>query len=211
MPNWCSNYVEVGHENPEKIRELAAAMERGEFLNHVIPVPEDLKIVAGRVGDDSNPDQIELERKTKENIEMYGAGNWYDFCVNRWGTKWDVDCQGQVDLHPEATVVTASFDSAWSPPVGVYEELVEQGYTVRAYYYESGMCFAGIWDNGDDDCYSDWGDSQGAKDTLPQDLDDFFCISESQAEWEEENEEEEEDVHRWVREGGEKLGLVEKS
>ena len=211
MPNWCSNFVEVSHEDPSKIKALAEAMERGEFLSHVIPVPEDLQIVAGRVGADDNPDQKELERKTAENLEKYGAGNWYDFCVNRWGTKWDVDCQGQVDVHPEGKLVTASFDSAWSPPTGVYEALVEQGYEVRAYYYESGMCFAGIWDNGDDDCYSDWGDSQGAKDTLPQELDDFFCISESQAEWEAENEEEEEDVHRWVREGGEKLGLVEKS
>jgi len=210
MPNWCGNFVEVGHEDPAKIRALADAMERGEFCDHVIPVPQELKeTMAGSYGDDER--QALLEAQTKHNIEKYGAGNWYDFCVNHWGTKWDVDCQGQVDVHPEGTVVTASFDSAWSPPTGVYEALVEDGYTVRAYYYESGMCFAGIWDNGSDECYSDWGDSQGAKDTLPQDLDDFFAISESMAEWEAENAEEEEDVHRWVREGGDKLGLVEKS
>jgi hypothetical protein len=198
MPNWCSNYVEVSHEDPTKIRALAEAMEAGEFLDHVIPVPQELKeTMAGSYGDDER--QALLEAQTKHNIEKYGAGNWYDFCVNRWGTKWDVDCQGQVDLHPEGTMVTASFDSAWSPPVGVYEELVEQGYSVRAYYYESGMCFAGIWDNGDDDCYSDWGDSQGAKDTLPQDLDDFFAISESQAEYEDEQEEEE--LTEWIKEG----------
>jgi hypothetical protein len=198
MPNWCSNYVEVSHEDPTKIRALAEAMEAGEFLDHVIPVPQELKeTMAGSYGDDER--QALLEAQTKRNIDKYGAGNWYDFCVNRWGTKWDVDCQGQVDLHPEGTMVTASFDSAWSPPVGVYEELVEQGYSVRAYYYESGMCFAGIWDNGDDDCYSDWGDSQGAKDTLPQDLDDFFAISESQAEYEDEQEEEE--LTEWIKEG----------
>jgi hypothetical protein len=198
MPNWCSNYVEVSHEDPTKIRALAEAMEAGEFLDHVIPVPQELKeTMAGSYGDDER--QALLEAQTKRNIDKYGAGNWYDFCVARWGTKWDVDCQGQVDLHPEGTMVTASFDSAWSPPVGVYEELIEQGYSVRAYYYESGMCFAGIWDNGDDDCYSDWGDSQGAKDTLPQDLDDFFAISESQAEYEDEQEEEE--LTEWIKEG----------
>jgi hypothetical protein len=205
MPNWCSNYVEVSHDDPEKIRELAAAMERGEFLNHVIPVPQELKdTMSGSFGDGER--QAMLEAQTARNIETHGYGNWYDFAVNRWGTKWDVDCQGQVDLHPDATVVTASFDSAWSPPCGVYEQLVEDGYSVRAYYYESGMCFAGIWDNGDDDCYSDWGDAQGAKDTLPQDLDDFFCISESQAEWEAENEEEE--LTEWIRDGADKRGLV---
>ena len=199
MPNWCSNYVEVGHEDPAKIRALAKAMEDGEFLNHVIPVPQELKeTMAGSYGDEAK--QAELEAQTRRNVEKYGAGNWYDFCTSRWGTKWDVDCQGQVDLHPDGTVVTASFDSAWAPPIGIYEALVEQGYTVRAYYYESGMCFAGIYDNGDDECYSDWGDSQGAKDMLPEDLDEFFAISESQAEWEAENEEEEE-LTEWIKEG----------
>jgi hypothetical protein len=208
MPNWCNNFVEVGHEDPAKITALAEAMERGEFLDHVIPVPQELKdTVAGSHGDPVK--QAELEAQTQRNVEKYGAGNWYDFCTSRWGTKWDVTCDGTVDIHPEGKLVTASFDSAWAPPVGVYDALVDQGYTVRAYYYESGMCFAGIYDNGDDDCYSDWGDSQGAKDTLPSDLDEFFGISEMQAEYEEE-ERMEDDLYRWTKEGGEKLGLVEK-
>jgi hypothetical protein len=208
MPNWCNNFVEVGHEDPAKITALAEAMERGEFLDHVIPVPQELKdTVAGSHGDPVK--QAELEAQTQRNVEKYGAGNWYDFCTSRWGTKWDVTCDGTVDIHPDGNLVTASFDSAWAPPVGVYDALVDQGYTVRAYYYESGMCFAGIYDNGDDDCYSDWGDSQGAKDTLPSDLDEFFGISEMQAEYEEE-ERMEDDLYRFTKEGGEKLGLVEK-
>jgi hypothetical protein len=74
-------------------------------------------------------------------------------------------------------------------------------------YYEGGMNFAGIWEDGIDECYQDWGDAQGAKDTLPQELDDCFAISESQAEWEAENEEEEE-LTEWIKDGAEKLGLV---
>jgi ribosomal protein S10 len=35
---------------------------------------------------------------------------------------------------------------------------------------------------------------------LPQDLDDFFAISESQAEWEAENEDEEE-LTEWIKDG----------
>lgn len=209
MPNWCNNFVEIGHEDPEKIRALAKAMEDGEFLNHVVPVPQELKdTMSGSYGDEAK--QAELEAQTRRNIEKYGAGNWYDFCCSHWGTKWDVSCEGTVDIHPDGTLVTASFDSAWSPPTGVYDRLVDEGYTVRAYYYESGMCFAGIYDNGSDDCYSDWGDSQGAKDMLPEDLDEFFAISESQAEYEEEDRMND-DLYRWTKEGGEKLGLVEKS
>ena len=201
MPNWCSNVVEVQHEDPALITAIADAMRDGKFLNHVIPVPQELQeTMAGSYGDAEK--QAALEAQTARNIEKYGAGNWYDFCVSHWGTKWDVDCQS-VEVSDDGKMVTASFDSAWSPPIGIYEKLNEDGFYVRAYYYESGMCFAGIYENGCDDCYSDWGDAQGAKDTLPQDLDDTFAISESQAEWEAENAEEEE-LTEWIKDGAEK-------
>ena len=103
-------------------------------------------------------------------------------------------------MNPDGLSLVASFESAWSPPTRVYDTMVEQGYSVKAYYFEPGMAFAGIYDNGSDDCYSDWGDSRGAKATLPQELDDFFAISESQAEYEEENEE----LTVWIKDGAEK-------
>lgn len=206
MPNWCSNFVEVGHEDPHKITALAEAFNRGEFCSHVIPTPKELTdTVAGFPGEDKREAH---EAQVKSNIEKYGHPDWYSFQSSRWGTKWDVGGSGEeADVHPDGKLMTASFDSAWAPPIGVYEELVEQGYTVRAYYYESGMCFAGIFDNGVDDCYSEWGDSQGAKDMLPEELDEFFAISESQAEYEEE-ERMSDELYRFTKEGGEKLGLV---
>jgi len=210
MPNWCNNFVEVGHEDPSKISELAEALNRGEFCNHVIPVPQELKDTVA--GSHSDPvEQAKLKAQTQANIAKYGAGNWYDFCVNRWGTKWDVGGDGHADITDDGRTMAASFDSAWAPPVGVYEQLVEDGYSVRAYYYESGMQFAGIYDNGCDDCYQDWGDSQGAKEMLPEDLDEMFCISEDMAQWEEDNREEEE-LTEWIKDGvdqNKKLGLVQ--
>jgi hypothetical protein len=88
MPNWCSNYISVRGTNSAEVKRLADAFDAGELCQSVIPVPEDLQIVAGRVSDPV--EQAELERKTRENLEKYGAGNWYDFCVGKWGTKWDV-------------------------------------------------------------------------------------------------------------------------
>jgi hypothetical protein len=59
-------------------------------------------------------------------------------------------------------------------------------------YYESGMAFAGVWEEGNDDYYEYGGlDSKGIAETLPAELDEAFGISESVAEWEEENKEEE--------------------
>jgi hypothetical protein len=65
------------------------------------------------------------------------------------------------------------------------------GFEVRAYYYEGGMCFAGVWEDGYDDYYDLGGmDSNAVKEELPEVLDEMFCISESMSEWEEENQEE---------------------
>jgi hypothetical protein len=205
MPNWCSNGVTITHEDTAKIAALAEAFKEGKFCNHVIPVPEDLQIVAGRVGADDNAEQIELERRTKENLEKYGAGNWYDFCVSRWGTKWDVTDECGVDITNDGRTMSASFESAWSPPCGVYEELVDQGYEVIAYYYEPGMGYVGKWEDGIDDCH-EYGseNSKTVRDAIGEELDDYWGISESMAEWEEENMDE---VQEWYEDGVEKKGL----
>lgn len=188
MPNWCNNNISISHEDPAKLEALAQAVREGKFCDHVIPVPEDLQIVAGRVGDDSDAAQIELERRTKENIERYGAGNWYDFCVSSWGTKWDVESYYGENTKVENGVLEFGFDSAWSPPIGIYEELVEQGFSVRAYYYEPGMGYVGKWEDGIDECYDYSGtDSKTVRDEIGEELDDMFGISESMEEWEEEN------------------------
>jgi len=193
MPNWCNNTVEINHEDPAKMYALVGAINEGKFCNFAKPVPEDLQIVAGRVGADDNPEQIALEAKEQANIEKHGYKTWYDFCTNEWGTKWDVEPYDTVeydDAH-DKNGITFGFDSAWAPPIGVYEALVEQGFSVRAYYYEPGMAFAGIWEDGDDDFYEIGGmTSQQAEEELPESLNEMFGISESIAEYEEEENEE---------------------
>jgi hypothetical protein len=193
MPNWCNNVVELAHEDPAMLERARDALNRGEFLNEFIPVPESLKIVAGRVGDDSDEAQKQLEADTARNIELHGYGNWYDYCVNEWGTKWDVGGDGMT-CEIENGRISTSFDSAWGPPIQAYEKLLDLGFSVRAYYYEGGMCFAGVWEDGDDDYYDLGGmNSEQVKEELPTVLDEMFCISEYMAEWEEENAEEEEE------------------
>ena len=198
MPNWCSNYVEIGHEDPQKIAALAEAMNAGGFLNHISPVPKDLiETMSGSFGDDER--QALLEAQTARNIETHGYGNWYDFCVNRWGTKWEVDTKGSVDVDEQT--VTVSFESAWSPPCGVYEALIEEGYDVVAYYYEPGMGFLGKWDNGCDETYEISGEtSKTVRAVIGAELDDMFGISDQMAEYEAENDESEE-LTEWIKDG----------
>ena len=123
MPNWCNNVVEIAHKDPAKLKEVVDAFNRGEFCQYAIPVPEDLKIVAGCVSDEL--EQKKLEEDTARNVEKYGYGNWYDFCVSEWGTKWDVGgdsaLENEIELKEGQTDTTLSFDSAWCQPTGVYD------------------------------------------------------------------------------------------
>jgi len=189
MPNWCNNSVEIYHEDPTMIERVRTAFNGEGLLQEFIPVPEDLRnIVAGSV-----PVEQEAEHKLKEefNRMTYGYTNWYDFCVNEWGTKWEIGADG----NPARDIpggLSLGFESAWSPPIAAYEKLTEQGFRIKAMYYEPGMAFAGIWEDGQDNYYEYGGlDSAGIAEELPAELDEAFGISESAAEWEEENKEEE--------------------
>jgi hypothetical protein len=187
MPNWCNNTVEIRHEDPVMLERVRTAFNNGALLAEFIPVPEELQITAGRT---NNPDENQKIVDAEEsNREKYGYSNWYDFCVSEWGTKWDVGGDGAVP-HDIDGGIMISFDSAWSPPIAAYEKLTEMGFEIRAFYHESGMCFAGIWEDGFDDYYefSDMNALEVA-DTLPAELDEMFCISEQMAEWEADNEE----------------------
>ena len=194
MPNWCNNTIEISHPDKSKMDALIVAVNEGKFCNHVIPIPESLHIVAGRVGEDTDPKQIELEAQEKANLETHGYSTWYDFCVNEWGTKWDVggDDQGPAQDIPSGLIMC--FDSAWSPPIQAYEKMLDLGFSIRASYYEPGMCFAGIWEDGVDDFY-ELGDmtSEQVREELPEHLDEAYGISECMAEWEAENSEVDED------------------
>ena len=191
MPNWCNNSVEIYHDDPKMLERVRTAFNGEGLLGEFIPVPEDLKIVAGRTGD---PDENAKIIATEElNRIKHGYSNWYDFCVNEWGTKWEIGADGNPAQDIPGDEFTGpglmlGFDSAWAPPCAAYEKLLEMGFYIRAMYYEPGMAFAGVWDNGNDDYYEYGGmDSEEIADTLPVELDEAFGISESVAEWEAEN------------------------
>jgi len=203
MPNWCNNNLTLTHEDPAMIQRAYDALERGEFLNEFIPVPEDLKITSGYLG--SGDEQKELERKTAENVEKYGYGNWYDFCCGEWGTKWDVGGDGQSDIHPDGKMLHTSFDSAWSPPVNAYVKLEELGFGVNAMYYEGGMAYAGAYGDGNDEEINLEGMSADDVENHYPEIDEAFGISESMREYEAENEEE---LTAWIKDGAEKKALI---
>jgi hypothetical protein len=157
------------------------------LLMEFLPTPQALlDTTAGSFGD--NEKQRELEQLQEDNLRKYGFKDWYDWNCNNWGTKWDFALESIE--RTDANTVQASFDSAWAPPTGAYEKLMELGFEIEAFYYEPGMCFVGKWEDGIDEYYEYGGETSATvREAIGEELDDYFCISESMAEWEEENQE----------------------
>lgn len=202
MPNWCSNGITLRHADSAMIDR--AVKGKDGLLMEFMPTPQDLvDTVAGSFGDGDK--QAALEAQQASNIRKYGYKDWYDWNVANWGTKWDVSLESVERV--DANTLTASFESAWAPPLEAYNRLLDLGFEIVAYYYEPGMAFVGKYDNGIDECYEYSGtDSKTVRDTIGEELDDYFGISESMAEWEDE---EKEEVQLWYEDGVEKLEAKE--
>ena len=169
------------------IKRAFDALEKGAFLNEFVPCPKEL------CDDDlttwsKGPEQADRDRKKADLKAKYGYESWYDWNIANWGTKWDVGDEGSQTLVNE-NELTTTFSSAWSPPTGAYAKLQDLGFEVEAYYYEPGMCFAGIYDENGDDCYNIEGSSESVRENIPQRLDEMFNISENMADYEDENQE----------------------
>jgi len=130
-----------------------------------------------------------LEKEDKEFLNVIRpnpAGEWdYGWSVENWGTKWEA---GIIDWNREDdNTVWVSFDSAWSPPIAIYDFMHAEGYEVRAVYHEGGMAFCGRYEDGYDDFYEyDLSDISD----IPEDIADFADLNYRHDEWVEEQEEE---------------------
>ena len=83
--------------------------------------------------------------------------------IESWGTKWDVREIDVFEINEPDQTIELQFDTAWSPPLGVYEALMDKGFYIRAEYVDEGVGFAGEWIDGDDFCY-------GSKEDTPEHL-----------------------------------------
>jgi hypothetical protein len=185
MPNWCNNSVVITHDFPEMIARAKTAFEAGRLLDEFIPVPKALiDTVSGSFSDDE--EQRKLKEQSAANLATYGYANWYDFCVNEWGTKWDIGNDGECQDVENGLQLT--FDSAWSPPVEAYKRLEEQGFHIEAMYYEPGVAFCGEYTTGlGENTIDIEGDSTWVEENVPEVLDHAFAISENMALWEEDS------------------------
>ena len=181
MPNWCNNSIDINGPT-DKIKDLfeRAGQEDSGLLHAMVPMPAEL------VGTTSPSEGV----------------NWYDWRVQNWGTKWDVDLEG-LDIHDNGdgtSVISGWFDSAWAPPVDAYNEFLanNEDCSISALYEEGGMDFAGMYEDGEDEYLEGISDfarnvirDGSSGDDLYDKLDSHLDLTESRQEYIEEELEEE--------------------
>ncbi len=149
MPNHCSNslYIKGDKESVENFivavtKTESARWGKIEILKSLFPTPTALEETASVVHGDEDK-QAEQERIEAENLETFGARNWYDWCIQNWGTKWG-DYDGYLADYGDG-YASFTFQSAWAPPVAGLTEVSKQFPTVTfsLSYYEEGMGFYG--------------------------------------------------------------------
>lgn len=123
----------------DKILPLWNAIQASKFFAYVKPEPDYSK--------------IKVEPAFPEHGKL---ADWWDWRVINWGSKWDVGGEDQcwLELSDDGTQIDGGFASAWSPPLPIYEQLLADGFAVKATYYEGGNAFCGVWDNGVDNHHS---------------------------------------------------------
>jgi hypothetical protein len=114
MPNWCDNHITITGD-PVRISNLWSSMknEKGETcLMGACPVPE-------------------------EHEE-----NWYEWCVENWGTKWPMDIS---TVDKDDTEIAVSGVTAWAPPLELLM-FISNNWEVQCEirFSEPGMDFAGV-------------------------------------------------------------------
>ena len=125
MPNWCQNEVRV-IGNAEKVKE---------FMDFVKSDEQDFDF---------------------EKIIPLPNGEWdREWCIEKWDTKWNA-CRVVKDFDPQyEDQVEYTFDTAWSPPEGIFKKLKEKfvsnekdsGLYISWFYREDDNEFSGYLQN----------------------------------------------------------------
>jgi len=173
MPNHCNNTLTIKSDNVGLLRNLMNDLTNAEgnmysFLEKLVPFTDDI------------------------------ANKWdYDWCVQHWGTKWDIYDVNYASL--DGDTLELSFMSAWSPPIeALVTGMLKHGYTFDLYYEEGGACFIGHTE-GDgeshfDQCWETYTDAAPST-YIPDDvLDAFPWVEQDWHEWKQEQAEEEQEL-----------------
>lgn len=125
MPNWCENILTITgpQETLSRFRKenrgKANGREESELLfSKVAPIPDSLAETV------SPHRKRSLDETLLALVGKRQPLDWFEWCVSNWGTKWEPNCQPDVEESDGELVY--NLDTAWSPPLPWMEKASKQ-------------------------------------------------------------------------------------
>jgi len=147
MPNWCSNRVSFYSDDTSALEKLKNIFESDEPFNSLVPAP-DWKNTPNDKGElpvlrEMKDTEGRVIHTTYDFPDGKNDDRWYDWNIFNWGTKWEVS--GVECDHWDGNSFECEFETAWSPPEGIYYALrhLFPDVDVTWFYDEPGMMVAG--------------------------------------------------------------------
>lgn len=177
MPNHCTNLLSCtsGKNIGEVIKPYLTSDGKNIDFNKILPMPEGIEktiaystiesITKEQTDEEREAEKVKLNLLKEDNTKQYGFPDWYEWCVNKWDTKWNAyNCWTlEDDFNKVEDFGDIGFQTAWSPPIAVIRELAKlTGESLRMAYYDEGWMFAGEYmvgpDGEEDNCYENMDD-----------------------------------------------------
>lgn len=158
MANPCYNKVIIGHDDLIKVKDLYH-ITSGDFFEFIKPRPLELCI-------------RENSKDSQYLLDEYGADNLYDWIMKNWDSRRPYPETLERTLSRDGSFLSLQFDTAWTPPIGIYKELERQGFHLRAYFFSPYSWFCGSFIYGVGDWYNILSNHQD----IPQDIDRMFGV-----------------------------------
>jgi len=141
MPNWCNNTITIEHEDSSKINEVVKSLttkinddtNESLFFTYCKPEPDYSKTKVK-----STYPEI-TNKEYEEDIDK----KWWDWRVQNWGTKWNIEVLDEDRITVKDNTVIFDCETAWSPPLEALVELQKKGFKIECDYYEGGCAFIG--------------------------------------------------------------------
>lgn len=225
MPNHTSNLITVKGNKKDVSYFLKSVLSKAADpseednpfdLEAMIPVPQPLYDVGGvpdlrlddtveklqeRLKTETDPLEIKtIEKKLLmiDNLSNYGYESWYQFCIDKWGTKWNTYDHGEWNKSGSDTDYTAFlyYQTAWSPPSEAIQKGSEQFpgllFINAAADEGGGFLLKQVFSEGElvDEINYDWDSTEGVE--LREEL---GCYYEDEDEYDYEDNEDEESQH----------------
>lgn len=148
MPNWCSNTLTIRGKK-EDLLAFKQQLEDNKpkdgkicLFQTFIPTPDEIK-------NTTSPNRN--EESAKYLLEKYGAIDWYNWQIEKWGTKWGCcnaywEEEDPMDTHhDELFDLILHYQTAWSPGDEGLKDIFEANDDLSFFltYEEEGMGFQG--------------------------------------------------------------------